>query len=251
LAATITPSTLKLYLLRYLREAILSGKYKPGQRLNESLIARELGISRIPVREALYQLQESGLVTSRRRLGMFVTLLSEEDTQKINSVRMVLEAEALKLARARMTPEIAAELTALVDRMEAWSGEPAEAAAMDLEFHRIVWRASGNPYLAKTLEPLLTVLFAHHTLEHVSYELGKWRLNHHRALLNAVLTPKEDLRGALLMHLRMAYKEPERYSSLAKPTPRPNLSAATPPPAGARKGGRQRPASFASPPVSP
>ena len=237
---------------RYLRETILSGKYKPGDRLNESLISRELGISRIPVREALFQLQESGLVTSRRRLGMFVTLLSDEDTQKINSVRMVLETEALKLARARMTPEIAAELTALVDRMEAWSGESAEGAAMDLEFHRIIWRASGNPYLAKVLEPLVTVLFAHKTLEYVSYELGKWRLNHHRALLNAVLAPQEqDLRGALLMHLRMMYKEPERYSSFAKLSLRPARSAGTASLGRARKGGRQSPASFASRPASP
>jgi len=228
-----TPSTLKLYLAQRLRDAILSGKYKPGDRLNESMIAREFEISRIPVREALFQLQESGLVTNQKHRGMFVTQLSEEDTQKINSVRMILETEALKLARIHMTPETAATLTALVDKMETWSGQLSEAAAMDLAFHRTMWEASGNPHLVKTLESLVTSLFAHKTLEHVSFELRQWRLNHHRALLNAVLGPEEgDIAGALLMHLRMAYKDPEKYSSMAKagtgparPAPEANGSA--------------------------
>jgi DNA-binding GntR family transcriptional regulator len=213
----ITPSTLKVYLAQRLRESILSGKYRPGDRLNESLIAREFGISRIPVREALFQLQESGFVSNLKGKGMFVTLLSDEDTQMINSLRLVLETEAFKLARARITSETATELMNLVERMETWKGEPAESAAMDFEFHRTVWGVSGNPYLVRTLEALTAVLFAHKTLEHVSSELRQWRLNHHRALLDVILNPTpQDIRGALLMHLRMSYKEPERYSSMAK-----------------------------------
>lgn len=216
----ITPSTLKVYLAQRLRESMLSGKYRPGDRLNESMIAREFGVSRIPVREALMQLQESGFVSNHKGKGMFVTLLSDEDTQMINSVRLVLETEAFKLARARMTPETAAALTNLVDRMEAWKGEAAESAAMDFEFHRIIWGVSGNPYLVRTLEALTTVLFAHKTFEHVSSELRQWRLNHHRALLDVVLNPTpQDIRGALLMHLRMSYKDPEQFSSMAKAAP--------------------------------
>ncbi len=235
-----TPSTLKLYLLQRIRDAILSGKYKPGDRLNESMIAREFEISRIPVREALFQLQESGLVTNRKHRGMFVTQLSDEDTQKINSVRMILETEAFKLARIHMTPEIAANLAALVDKMESWSGELSEAAALDLRFHRAIWEASGNPRLVKTLESLVTPLFAHKTLEHVSFELRQWRLNHHRALLNVLLSPKEgDIAGALLVHLRIAYKDPELFSSLAKAPPALFQAASDKTrPAGAKQGGK-------------
>ena len=216
----VTPSTLKVYLAQRLRESILAGRYRPGDRLNESMIAREFGISRIPVREALFQLQESGFVSNHKGKGMFVTLLSDEDTQMINSVRLVLETEAFKLARARISPETATVLMDLVDSMEAWKGELAESAALDFEFHRTVWGVSGNPYLVRTLEGLITVLFAHKTLEHVSSELHQWRLNHHRALLDVILNPApQDIRGALLMHLRMAYKDPERFTSLAKIAP--------------------------------
>jgi DNA-binding GntR family transcriptional regulator len=219
--AEMTPSTLKSHLVQRLRDAILTGQYKPGDRLNESLIAREFKISRIPVREALFQLQESGLVMNHERRGMFVTLLSKEEVQKINSVRIILETEALKLARARMTPELEAALRAQLDKIESWNGTQgtvAEAAALDLEFHRLLWAASGNDYLLKVLDSLATVLFAHKTLEHVSHELRKWRLNHHRALLDVVLSPRElDIQEAVVMHLQMAYPEPERFSSIATP----------------------------------
>ena len=210
-----TPSTLRTHIVKVLRSQILSGKYRPGQRLNESQIAREFNVSRIPVREALSQLQEQGLVMNHERRGMFVMQLSPEEVQQINSLRLVLENEAMLLARANMTPEILAELTDLVDQMEAWQGPLIDAAALDRKFHQVIWRATGNPYLQRMLESLTTSLFAHKALEHVSQEIRRWRLNHHRALLDAVVGPDADPQMALLTHFRMAYNEPERFSSLA------------------------------------
>jgi DNA-binding GntR family transcriptional regulator len=210
-----TPSTLRNHLVKTLREQILSGRYRPGDRLNESQIAREFSISRIPVREALSQLQEQGLVMNHERRGMFVVQLSADEVQQINSLRLILEAEAMRLARARMTPEILAELTALVEQMETWDGPLLAAAAVDRKFHAVIWRASGNPYLERTLDSLTTKLFAHKALDHVSKEIRRWRLNHHRALLDIVAGGTEDPQMALLTHLRMAYTEPERFSSLA------------------------------------
>jgi DNA-binding GntR family transcriptional regulator len=209
------PSTLRTHLVRTLRQQIMSGRYRPGDRLNESQIAREFNISRIPVREALSQLQEQGLVMNHERRGMFVTQLSDDEVQQINSIRLVLETEAMRLARARMTPEILAELTALVERMEHWDGELIDAAALDREFHAVIWRASGNPYLERILVSLTTALYAHKALEHVSLELKRWRLNHHRELLDVVAGGDHDPQLALLTHFRMAYTEPERFSSLA------------------------------------
>ena len=210
------PSTLRAHVVRMLRADILAGKYHPGDRLNESQIARELNISRIPVREALSQLHEQGLVMNRERRGMFVTHLGDDEVQQINSLRIVLETEALLLARAHRTPEIIAELTGLVEQMEIWDGTLLDAAQLDLEFHRVIWRASGNPFLERSLDALTTPLFAHKTLEHVSQEIRRWRLNHHRALLDVVAGRSNvDPQSALLTHFRIAYTEPERYSSLA------------------------------------
>src|SRR4029077_7411650 len=116
------------------------------------------------------------------------------------------------------TPELAATLTAQLNKIEGWNGTLAEAAALDLEFHRTIWAGAGKDYLVRVLDSLATVLFAHKALEHVSHELRKWRLNHHRALLDVVLSPRElDIQEAVVMHLRMAYPEPERFSSIATP----------------------------------
>jgi DNA-binding GntR family transcriptional regulator len=208
-------STLRGQVTKVLRERILTGHYRPGERLNESKIARELNISRIPVREALSQLQEQGLVMNHERRGMFVTKLSEEEAQQINSLRMVLEAEAMRLARARMTPEALAQLTDLVEQMENWDGPLIDAAALDLRFHKLIWHIAGNPHLERVLDSLTTSLFAHKALEHVSQEIRRWRLNHHRALLDIVAGGDGDPMLAILSHLRMAYSEPERFSSLA------------------------------------
>ena len=209
------PSTLRSHLVRTLREQILGGRYRPGERLNESQIAREFKISRIPVREALSQLQEQGLVMNHERRGMFVIQLSADEVQQINSLRMVLEPEALRLARGRMTPAILAELTDFVEQMDAWDGPLIEAAALDREFHAAIWRAAGNPFLARTLTSLTTSLFAHKALEHTSQEIRRWRLNHHHELLDYVAGGAGDPQLAMLTHLRMAYSEPERFSSLA------------------------------------
>jgi len=114
--------------------------------LNESKIAREFGISRIPVREALMQLQEHGLVMNHERRGMFVTRLNEEDVQRINSLRVVLEAEALKLCRLKISKKDAARLTDIMTRMDAWTERTEmDAAALGLEFHRTLWEAAWQP----------------------------------------------------------------------------------------------------------
>jgi DNA-binding GntR family transcriptional regulator len=200
------PTTLRAHVVQRLREDILSGRYKPGDRLNESSIAREFQMSRIPVREALFELREVGLVMSRERRGMFVTSLSEEEIQQINAVRIILEAEAFRLAKERMTTRIAATLKSLVDKMESTSCGVSEAAALDLEFHRTIWATADNEYLTALLEPLAALSFSHNILERVGATKREWRLNRHRVLLDVVLgTQGQDVEAALKKHLRTAY----------------------------------------------
>lgn len=214
-AQRTTPSTLKSHIFQGLRDAIVSGRYRPGDRLNESRIAREFGVSRIPVREALMQLQEHGLVMNHERRGMFVTRLGDEDVQRINSLRVVLEAEALKLCRLKISKEDAARLTDVMARMDAWTERTEmDAAALDLEFHRTLWQAAGNPYLTRALDSLVTSLFAHKALEYVSADLKRWSLHHHRALLDVALGNSNiEPEAAIIIHMRTAYNEPERFSS--------------------------------------
>jgi DNA-binding GntR family transcriptional regulator len=211
------PTSLRAQVVKVLGHGILTGKYRPGMRLNESQIARELNISRIPVREALSQLQEQGLVQNRERRGMLVTHIGPQEVEQIFALRFLLEAEALRLARINMTPQILAGLEAIIAKMGAWNGNLLESAALDLEFHRTLWKAAANPYLERALNAVMVPLFAHKTLEHVTHDVRRWRLSHHRILLDAVLgSSGENMPEVLQTHMRMAHTEPERYSARPK-----------------------------------
>ncbi len=212
-----TPAEFKSSLVEKIRDGIVSQKYKAGARLNEASLSREFSVSRIQVREALMQLEEHGLAVSQPRRGMFVNNLSEVDTQQINSVRLVLEAEALKLCRARISAEMTRTLNGLVTAMEKWqSGSPLEAAELDLKFHRAIWYFGGNRYLEKALNTLSPILFAHRALDGISDDRMRWILNHHRSLLNVIEgSSPESPEEAILAHLRAGYKDPDRFSSMA------------------------------------
>ncbi len=210
-------ANLRIQVVKVLSEGILTGKYRPGDRLNESQIARELNISRIPVREALSQLQEQGLVQNRERRGMFVTQMGPQEVEHMFRLRLLLEGEVVRLARSHMAADVRAELEDIMAKMGAWDGDLLESAALDLQFHRTLSRASGNPYLERALNTLLVTLFAHKTLEHVSHDVRRWRLSHHRALLDAVTGKSgEDPQAVLQTHVRMGFTEPERHSELPK-----------------------------------
>ncbi len=212
--------TLKEQVVKLLREAIFSGRIKPGQRLNESELSRDLGLSRIPVREALQKLQEQGLVVDVPRRGKFVINLSEEEIQKINSLRIILEGEALRLCRAKITPEGVRDLTKLVGKMEKFREAPeVEASNLDMDFHRTIWSHSGNEFLAKTLEGITIPLFAHRVLWRINRDMLGWASilsNQHRQLLNYIKGRVDrPAEGVMLEHLSYRYQQPERFSSLA------------------------------------
>ncbi len=200
-----------------IREEILARRFKPGDRLNETVLAREFSASRILIREALMRLEEQGLAISQPRRGMFVNSLSEQETRQVSSVRLILEAEALKLCRARCAPPLIERMKKLLERMEAaGAGSPWDAAEVDLEFHRTIWHFCGNDYLEKTLNSLCTVLFAHRALDAIGDDRLRWLLDHHRLLLDYIegrstLAAEE----VVLRHLKNGYQDPEEFSSMA------------------------------------
>src|SRR6267378_2871642 len=120
-----TMPTLNQHLVQLLTDAILYRKIKPGERLNEFQLARQFKVSRTPIREALHRLQAQGLAESRPRKGIFVIDLSQEDVQKINSLRIILEAEALRLCKLNLTPLGERQLIRMVEKIERMKPLPA------------------------------------------------------------------------------------------------------------------------------
>lgn len=213
--APVQLATLRDNVAGLISEAILLGKMKPGDRVNESQLARELHVSRAPIREALQQLQEQGLIVNIPRRGMFVVNLDDEDLQKINSVRLVLESEAMRLARLRMTPEGERKLTQILRRLEkSGSAPPAARVKLDAEFHRTIWALSGNEYLEKTLTSLTTPLFAYGVIQAMKAERIRLLLRSHGPLLAFVLGKNDQPPEKLLAgHLKIPWSQPDRFAS--------------------------------------
>lgn len=209
--------TLKDRTVEVLADAILTGKIKPGERLNESQLARDLHVSRAPVREALQQLQEQSLIVNIPRRGMFAVSLDEEDIQKINALRVVLEAEALRLAQRHLNPQREKKLEQLLLTIENMEPSPTKLSMrVDFEFHRTFWSYSGNQYLEKILISLTAPLFAHSVRTLLRGEKLRMVLDSHRPLLDFICGRSEfSAEDVMLAHLSVRYHDPQRFSSLA------------------------------------
>jgi len=221
-----TDDTLRQQSVELLSKAILSCKIKPGERLNESELARKLHVSRAPIREALQQLQEQGLIVNVPRRGMFVVSLDEESIQKINSLRVVLEAEALRLARLHAGPKEKGKLAHVVDKMDHMSHVPTnEMVRVDMEFHRMIWSFTRNEYLEKTLTSLTAPLFAHSMLMLFREEKQRMVLDSHRPLLAYVLGESDQpAENVMLEHLTLRWVDPARFSSFKGEMPQGSSS---------------------------
>lgn len=213
--AVLNALPLREHIVALLTNAILEGRIQPGERLNESLLARQWKVSRAPIREALQQLEEQGLVVCQPRRGMFVTHLKTDDRQKINSLRLVLEAEALELARERATPELLADLERRALVMEQAQGANAiETTRLDLDFHRCLWKASGNEYLERTLASLTAPLFACAVLTAPEEAKARMILDSHRPLVEFVAGDGfKSAQRIIYEHIALRWETVERYAS--------------------------------------
>lgn len=211
-------STLRENVSELLIEAILSGKFKPGDRLNESALSRQLQVSRAPIREALHRIEEQGLVVNKARRGMFVVNLSDEDVHKINGLRVVLEGEALALCRKRMNAAVEHKLLQLLGRMERDEPMAAlESVRLDLEFHRTIWSNTGNEFLERTLISLTAPLFADALVRMPGAEKMRIIQDSHRPLFE-YLEGSADLseaRRVIHTHVSLRSGKPDAY--LAEP----------------------------------
>ncbi|MBD2771345.1 GntR family transcriptional regulator [Iningainema tapete] len=136
-----------------LREAILRGIFQEGQSLRQDEIATQFGVSRIPVREALKQLEASGLVTLHLNRGATVSVLTPAEAQEICEIRSALEVKAMQLAISQLT-EQDIEKAAVILETTNQTTEAGLLAKLNWEFHATLYATAQRPRLLTMIKNL-------------------------------------------------------------------------------------------------
>jgi len=171
-----------------IEQAIVSGEYPPGYRLEETLLAQRFNVSRTPVREALMQLASVGLVEIRPRQGAVVASLTVQDILEMFEVMAELEALCVELAARRITAEELGEL----ERLHASCRRLAEAQDPDAyypenrRFHEAIYAASRNRFLEEQTRTIRNRVAPYRRLQlrHRGRLMKSW--NEHDAILRAI-----------------------------------------------------------------
>lgn len=204
---------------RTLRQAILTGEMKPGERLLEIQLANKLGVSRTPIREAIRMLELEGLVIMVPRRGAQVAQITEKSMSDVLEVRCALDELAVELACKRITEEEKKELSAACEAFEkaAQTGEVHVIAEADVNFHDIIFKAAGNPRLTQMINNLAEQMYRYR-FEYIKDESQHTMLvEEHRRICESITAGNmEASKAAIKEHIENQEKSILRQIRLEK-----------------------------------
>ncbi len=196
-----------------LRDAITSGQLQPGQKLTEIALSQQLGTSRAPVREALRQLEQEGLVVSYPYRGTEVLGVSQEEIENVLvPVRISLEQYAFRKAVPLLTEERLAQLETIIADMEkaAAAGDATALADQDVRFHEAVVTYSAQPHCLQIWRSIQPRVRAYFRRDAGYYQDASEIAAQHRELLAALRAgDTEALEQVVAHHIRTHFTESE------------------------------------------
>ncbi len=171
-----------------LREAILEGNLKPGQRLMEVQLAEQLGVSRTPVREAIRKLELEGLVVMLPRKGAYVADVSLKDVIDVLEIRASLEGLAAYLAADRISDEDIKKLETIMQDFNQGKDEFDVDTLLkkDVEFHECIFKATNNSRLHQLINSLWEQVYRFRVTYISDYDSTKNIINEHQLILDAI-----------------------------------------------------------------
>ena len=157
--ATVDESALRTrsraeFVYESLRDAISDGRIAGGERVREEEVARNLGVSRTPVREALQRLQQRGLLVVGVGRGLVVARLSQQQVVELYAMREILEGSAARFAARHATPAEIEILYQLQEQLKGAEGDATLHVSLNRQFHQAIYEAAHNRYLMQTLDSL-------------------------------------------------------------------------------------------------
>jgi len=198
---------LREIVLETMREAILQQVIKPGERLMESKLADDMGVSRTPIREAIRQLELEGYLIMVPRKGAYVSEISLNDIHEVYEIRSALEILASGLAAERATPEEIEQMERCIYRESAVLGteDIIKTVEVDTELHSLIYQASRNDRLVAILNKLREQIYRMRVVSTALPGRRAKSLAYHRDLVEAI--SQRDAEGAEKIageHMRLA-----------------------------------------------
>lgn len=207
--ALLQSSTLPSLVQRELTRLILAGALRAGEKLNEVEVARRLGVSRGPVREAFRALEASGLVRLEKNRGVFVREVTLAEADEIFELRALLDGHAGRRAAERATRADVDALGDIVDRMARAVGDGDADAYFDLNlaFHDRIVALAGNAKLAALYRRLVTELSLHRRASFDRAGTLRRSIDEHRAIVAAIGGARADDTARLLQAHALASRD--------------------------------------------
>ena len=190
-----------------IREAIVRGDIKPGQRISEYTVAKWLDVSRTPAREGLRRLQSEGLLASHPVRGLVVASLDDSALDELYSVRATLEAEAAFLAARHATKSERDTLKNLVEAEAEIVDDPRRMYEHNKVFHQLIYRAARNRYLLQFLNAISDVINVQASVSSIMDPKRRQAvLLEHKAIVTAIAKRQDNAaRLAAMAHIKATH----------------------------------------------
>lgn len=204
----------------YIKNAILEGEFKAGERIVERELAERLNISRTPIREALFRLESVGLVKTLPRKGVVVNRMTTEDIIEIFTILSSLESLAVRLAAQKLDAEQEAKLDELIRRIDEAieENEPnKDYSGFHLEIREIIHEASKSPRLHEILRSQIEYIRAFAYLSQETPERRNKAFEEHREIAKAIRNGEVELAESLArIHIENSKRAWQQICSLSR-----------------------------------
>lgn len=183
-----------------LRQAILRGELKPGERLMEIQLANKLGVSRTPIREAIRKLELEGLVLMIPRKGAEVAEITEKNLRDVLEVRRALEELAVRIACEKITDEEIEQLKITAQNLQNTldSKDVTKIAEADVQFHDIIYFATDNQRLIQLLNNLAEQMYRYR-VEYLKREnFYENVVEEHKELIRTIEAKQQDMAAQVM-----------------------------------------------------
>ncbi|MDD3347716.1 GntR family transcriptional regulator [Oscillibacter sp.] len=202
----------------YIKKQILSGKWKEGDRLNDSELAEEIGVSTLSVREALFRLMESGIISKEHWKGYFVKEITGKTVSDLVQIRIALESYAMRNFVQECTSEQIDMLQEILEKSTRYldNNDFLNYLAVDYSFHETIYRHQHNSYIIRALDNLqLSIHFVRKKsmgpMETFA-EIARSSIQWHQKMFNAIKAKNaDDAVSLLVQHLSEHQSEAQRF----------------------------------------